>query len=203
MTFGERLKELRKKRGLTQKELAQLISAKNNSVSNWENDQNIPTASVVFSLARALNVTVEDLIGHYSMDEVIAIGEKPFDERTRYEKLVYNVFHEYSSDIGRGLKAAGGSFESFAQILDNILTEQAENDTSIDPERAESLRNELRGIMSGYNSLTDEGKEFVSCFAVNAAPLWLEKAAQARRARSIITMPASRRSVKRPATKVT
>lgn len=28
MTFGERLKELRKKRGLTQKELAQLISAK-------------------------------------------------------------------------------------------------------------------------------------------------------------------------------
>ena len=99
MTFGERLKELRKKRGLTQKELAQLISAKNNSVSNWENDQNIPTASVVFSLARALNVTVEDLIGHYSMDEVIAIGEKPFDERTRYEKLVYNVFHEYSSDI--------------------------------------------------------------------------------------------------------
>ncbi len=40
-------------------------------------------------------------------------------------------------------------------------TEQAENDTSIDPERAESLRNELRGIMSGYNSLTDEGKEFV------------------------------------------
>lgn len=25
----------------------------------------------------------------------------------------------------------------------------------------ESLRNELRGIMSGYNSLTDEGKEFV------------------------------------------
>lgn len=161
MTFGERLKELRKKRGLTQKELAQLISAKNNSVSNWENDQNIPTASVVFSLARALNVTVEDLIGHYSMDEVIAIGEKPFDERTRYEKLVYNVFHEYSSVIGRGLKAAGGSFESFAQILDNILTEQAENDTSIDPERAESLRNELRGIMSGYNSLTDEGKEFV------------------------------------------
>lgn len=161
MTFGERLKELRKKRGLTQKELAQLISAKNNSVSNWENDQNIPTASVVFSLARALNVTIEDLIGHYSMDEVIAIGEKPFDERTRYEKLVYNVFHEYSSDIGRRLKAAGGSFESFAQILDNILTEQAENDTSIDPERAESLRNELRGIMSGYNSLTDEGKEFV------------------------------------------
>lgn len=75
MTFGERLKELRKKRGLTQKELAQLISAKNNSVSNWENDQNIPTASVVFSLARALNVTVEDLIGHYSMDEVIAIGK--------------------------------------------------------------------------------------------------------------------------------
>ena len=64
MTFGERLKELRKKRGLTQKELAQLISAKNNSVSNWENDQNIPTASVVFSLARALNVTIEDLINH-------------------------------------------------------------------------------------------------------------------------------------------
>lgn len=161
MTFGERLKEARKKRGLTQKELAQLISVKNNSVSNWENDQNIPTASVVFSLAHALNVTIEDLIGHYSMEEVIEIGEKPFDERTRYEKLVYNIFHEYSSEIGRGLKAAGGSFESFTQILDDILTEQAESGAGIDPMQADNLRNELRGIMSGYNSLTDEGKEFV------------------------------------------
>lgn len=50
MTFGERLKELRKKRGLTQKELAQLISAKNNSVSNWKTIRIYPPQALFFLL---------------------------------------------------------------------------------------------------------------------------------------------------------
>lgn len=54
MTFGERLKELRKKRGLTQKELAQLISAKNNSVSNWENDPEYTRKRCFLLLVRSM-----------------------------------------------------------------------------------------------------------------------------------------------------
>ena len=62
MTFGERLKELRKKRGLTQKELAQLISAKNNSVSNWENDNILPSVEIIKQLANYFSCSSDYLL---------------------------------------------------------------------------------------------------------------------------------------------
>ena len=40
MTFGKRLRESRKAKSYTQKDLANLIGAKHNSISDWENDNN-------------------------------------------------------------------------------------------------------------------------------------------------------------------
>lgn len=54
MTFGEKLRAARRGAGLTQKELAQRIGAKHNSVSNWEKDQNRPDADMISRLCHAL-----------------------------------------------------------------------------------------------------------------------------------------------------
>ena len=40
--FGANLKKARKRCGLTQRQLANLVGAKHNSVSNWETGQNEP-----------------------------------------------------------------------------------------------------------------------------------------------------------------
>ena len=56
MTFGERLRCARKEKGLTQKELALKINAKHNSISNWENDQNMPDPDTIQNLCWALDV---------------------------------------------------------------------------------------------------------------------------------------------------
>ena len=37
MNFGEKLRQARKNCRLTQKELAEAVGAKHNSISNWEN----------------------------------------------------------------------------------------------------------------------------------------------------------------------
>ena len=47
MTFGQRLRKARKERGFTQKQLADLIDAKHNSVSDWENDKNKPDPDTI------------------------------------------------------------------------------------------------------------------------------------------------------------
>lgn len=41
-TLGKRIKEARIKRGLTQRQLAEIIGVKHNSISDWENDKNKP-----------------------------------------------------------------------------------------------------------------------------------------------------------------
>lgn len=62
MTFGERLRNARKAKKLTQKELASLIHAAHNSISNWENDQNKPDPDTIQSLCWALDVTPNYLL---------------------------------------------------------------------------------------------------------------------------------------------
>lgn len=56
MTFGQRLRLARKEKQLTQKELAAKIMAAHNSISNWENDQNMPDPETIQNLCWALDV---------------------------------------------------------------------------------------------------------------------------------------------------
>lgn len=56
MTFGQRLRAARKEKKLTQKELASKINAAHNSISNWENDQNMPDPDTIQNLCWALGV---------------------------------------------------------------------------------------------------------------------------------------------------
>lgn len=56
LTFGQRLRQARKEKQLTQKELAAKINAAHNSISNWENDQNMPDPDTIQNLCWALDV---------------------------------------------------------------------------------------------------------------------------------------------------
>lgn len=56
MEFGEKLRQARKSCHMTQKELAEAVGAKHNSVSNWEKGQNQPDAETIRRLCRALGV---------------------------------------------------------------------------------------------------------------------------------------------------
>lgn len=57
MTFGSKLKDARRNKGYTQKELADLVGATNTAVSNWENDINKPDMDMVEKLCGALSVS--------------------------------------------------------------------------------------------------------------------------------------------------
>lgn len=56
VTFGEKLRLARREQNLTQRELAARINAKHNSISNWENDQNMPDPDTIQHLCWALDV---------------------------------------------------------------------------------------------------------------------------------------------------
>ncbi len=56
MSFGTQLRQARKAKQLTQKELAAKIGAAHNSISNWENDQNMPDPDTIQKLCSALDI---------------------------------------------------------------------------------------------------------------------------------------------------
>jgi len=57
MSFGSNLKNARIAKDLTQKELADMIGAKHNSISNWENDQNKPDPDLIELICGVLDIT--------------------------------------------------------------------------------------------------------------------------------------------------
>lgn len=62
-TLGIRLKELRKKHGLTQKSLADILLIDNSSISKYENDKAIPENELLQRIADFFSVSVDYLLG--------------------------------------------------------------------------------------------------------------------------------------------
>lgn len=61
--FGERLKELRSERNLSQKDLAKILRTTNSSICDWETDRAQPDMEMLVKLADYFEVTVDYLLG--------------------------------------------------------------------------------------------------------------------------------------------
>ncbi len=61
--LGNRIRDLRIERGLTQPQLAKMVGVTNAVISFWENNVNEPKASYVKKLAKCFNVTTDYLLG--------------------------------------------------------------------------------------------------------------------------------------------
>ncbi len=61
--FGANLRKIRKEKKLTQRQLADLIGAKHNSVSNWETGINKPDPDTISLICGVLHVSPNDLMG--------------------------------------------------------------------------------------------------------------------------------------------
>ena len=68
MTFGKRLKKARNEKNMTQRELANLLSVKHNSISNWENDINKPDPDTIELICGILEITPNYLLATSSED---------------------------------------------------------------------------------------------------------------------------------------
>lgn len=83
--FGERLRSLRKARGLTQVQLAEAISSTQRAVSHYETVANYPPPPVIAQLAEALGASTDELLG---LKPARALAEKaPPKERRLWKKF--------------------------------------------------------------------------------------------------------------------
>lgn len=75
MNIGNRIRELRKQRGLTQDQLANSIGVSFQAVSKWENGISLPDIALVPSIANYFGVTLDELFD-FHLEEV---REKAFE----------------------------------------------------------------------------------------------------------------------------
>ena len=68
--IGSRIRKFREERGMSQKQLADMLNVSNSRVSNWEQGINRPDADILADICRALKVSPSELLDvHLSEDD--------------------------------------------------------------------------------------------------------------------------------------
>ena len=87
MEFNERLQNLRKQKGLTQEELAEVFIVSRTAISKWESGRRYPGIDSLKEIAKFFSVTIDELL---SGDEVLSIAEE--DNKQKEKQLKGLVF---------------------------------------------------------------------------------------------------------------
>lgn len=62
MTLGQKLKEIRKRFGLSQEQLAEIMNISRQAITKWENDGGLPDINNLQELSKIFGITVDYLL---------------------------------------------------------------------------------------------------------------------------------------------
>lgn len=96
LSFGQRLKMLRREADLSQAELAEAVGVSVHSVSKWECDSNMPDVSLLLPISAVLGVTSDCLLGAGTDEKA---EQKEYEEDIR--KLETPNYYDYESNLKR------------------------------------------------------------------------------------------------------
>lgn len=189
LRIGENIKRMRKNKGLTQEQLAELLNVSCAAVSKWESCDTYPDITMIFPLAHLFEVSVDELMGYDAArtDEEI---EKIISDHWKLQvsgkyreatQFITNARKHYPNDyriMSRYMwDLAGGSAdnnpevlkkhnEEFMQICDCILSGCAD----------ESLR--LETMTMKAKLLHASGKTPAALEILAQFPSWYQSAGQ-------------------------
>jgi transcriptional regulator with XRE-family HTH domain len=142
LTFGNKIKEARKAKNLTQQQLAKKIGATHNSVSDWENDKNKPDLNTIELICGVLNISANYLLG--TKDPAISLSPEATEVAKAYTAAELDKQNIVRLTLGLELKKQ-------SKITEFPVKEETQ-------EHLQTIAAHLDG------ELTDEIKDFIDKF---------------------------------------
>lgn len=84
--FGERLAALRKEKGMTQAQLAEILNVSNKTISRWETAEGYPEITLLVPLAKALGVTVDELLAEEKAETGSTFSSSAYNSENVYKE---------------------------------------------------------------------------------------------------------------------
>ena len=113
LSLGDKIKFLRKKKGMTQKQLAEKIPVSFSTFRRWEKDKHNPDAKDIIRLAELLDTTTS-----YLMEDK-KILNPPEDFDIQYQKILNLARDIANDDIELKESVTAGSTQNMFIIYDN------------------------------------------------------------------------------------
>lgn len=98
MKFGKILKDLRLEKNLTQAQLAKKADLATSCIAMLENDERTPSANTLISLATALDVSVDYLLGLEEEPEAARLTFEESGAPSDEQKLL-SIYHSLSPEM--------------------------------------------------------------------------------------------------------
>ena len=191
LNIGMNIKRLRLAKGLTQEQLAELLTISTAAVSKWEAKNTYPDITMLFPLAEIFGVTVDELLGYdeakakADVDKILAEYQRLYVEGRFAEgkELIVNARKKYPHDYRIMNKymwdVAGGSAgndsktllknkDELAQLCDCILEGCTQDDL-----RAEAINMKAKLLHAAGD--TEAALEILSKLPAWHAPIMKEQ----------------------------
>lgn len=142
--IGERIKEARQERGLSQEELAQIINSTKSAISRYESGKRQPRLDQLRRIANALNVTVGFLQGYESMDSkqiIDALKRKDVREFERLVGLDTGSVVNIGQEFGEEAKTGEDDFEKGLKKLSDAAK------SALEPPKVAEKKEQLLNIL--------------------------------------------------------
>lgn len=99
MTLGQKLKEIRKRFGMSQEQLAEILNVSRQAITKWENDGGLPDISNLQEIAKTFGITVDYLLDDENQLPALSLRkeldkEKYKNKITMYQEVLKEYFPE-------------------------------------------------------------------------------------------------------------
>ena len=191
LNIGMNIKRLRLAKGLTQEQLAELLTISTAAVSKWEAKNTYPDITMLFPLAEIFGVTVDELLGYdeakakADVDKILAEYQRLYVEgrfaegkelivnaRKKYPHD-YRIMNKYMWDVAGG--SAGNDSKTLLKNKDeltqicNCILEGCTQDGL----RAEAI--EMKAKLLHASGDTEAALELLSCLSPWQVPISKER----------------------------
>lgn len=146
--IGENIKRLRREKGITQEQLADILNVSCAAISKWENGDSYPDITLIFPLSHYFKVSVDELMGY---DETVIENEiaSILDEyRSLYNSLEYE---KANALIKEARKKYPNDYNIMIRYLFVISGGLADNDPKVLTKNAEEINTICDTILNGCN----------------------------------------------------
>ena len=191
LNIGMNIKRLRLAKGLTQEQLAELLTISTAAVSKWEAKNTYPDITMLFPLAETFGVTVDELLGYdeakakADVDKILAEYQRLYvegrfaegtelivDARKKYPHD-YRIMNKYMWDVaggsaGNDSKTLLKNKDELTQLCDCILEGCTQDDL-----RAEAINMKAKLLHAAGD--TEAALEILSKLPAWHAPIMKEQ----------------------------
>lgn len=104
--FGSRLRELRLRKGLLGKELADILEVEPATITNWEKGNRFPKENKLVEIADYFNCSLDYLLGRSNIDDskIKECEEYPYSLTPEEVEKMLNILEDVGFDIKKLIK---------------------------------------------------------------------------------------------------